>query len=161
VHASGYRGAMRAIVLAIVACIPLAGCGTHGLPTPVASAEPSAVETTAGAPEPATPPEGPPGNTGVVLTDNPSIVNSRPLRFDSWSRLTTDDALALHFTIGSPECSGVHATVRETTETVAVELRSGSLPEAVGRMCTMIAVFGMLDVPLQSPLGDRTVLSVY
>ena len=61
---------------------------------------------------------------------------------ESWSRLPNDDALAVHFTTGSPECYGVHATVRETTETVTVELRSGSLPEAVGRMCIMIAVFG-------------------
>ena len=33
-------------------------------------------------------------------------------------------------------------------------------PEAVGRMCTMIAVLGTLTVPLQDRLGDRTVLSV-
>jgi hypothetical protein len=67
----------------------------------------------------------------------------------------------LYFTVGSPECSGVHANVSETSETVAVEFRSGTLPEAVGRMCTMIAVFGSVDVPLQNPLGDRQVLSVY
>ena len=67
----------------------------------------------------------------------------------------------MHFTTGSPECYGVHAHRAETTETVTVELRAGSLPEAVGRMCIMIAVFGTLEVPLQSPLGDREVLSVY
>ncbi|WP_156419143.1 hypothetical protein [Mycobacterium kyorinense] len=49
----------------------------------------------------------------------------------------------------------------ETAETVAVELRSGTLPQAVGRMCPMIAVFGTLDVPLQSPLGDRHVVTVF
>jgi hypothetical protein len=139
---------MRAFALAVVACIGLFGCGTP------ASAEPAAPTT-------ATPPEQPPDNPGVVFTDNPSIVNSHRLQFDSWSRVGTDDALALHFTVGSPECTGVHATVDETAETVAVELRSGSLPEAAGRVCTMIAVFGTLDVPLLAPLGDRTVLSVH
>jgi hypothetical protein len=152
---------MRAIALAILACMLLAGCRTHGLLTPAASAGPSRTDTTASAPATATPPERPPANTPAVFTDNPSILNSRPLPFDSWSRLGNGDALALYFTVGSPDCSGVHATVRETTETVAVELRGGSLPQALGRMCTMIAVLGTLDVPLQSPLGDRTVLSVY
>jgi hypothetical protein len=139
---------MRAFALALAACISLVGCAT------LASAEPAASTT-------ATPPEQPPDNAGVVFTDNPSIVNSRPLQFDSWNRLDTDDALALHFTVGSPECTSVHATVHETAETVAIELRSGSLPEAVGRVCTMIAVLGTLDVELQTPLGDRTVRSVY
>jgi hypothetical protein len=96
-----------------------------------------------------------------MFTDNPSIVDSRPLAFDSWSRVGTHQALAVHFTIGSPECFGVHANVRETPDTVAVELRSGTLPEAAGRVCTMIAVSGTLEVPLQTPLGDRTVLSVH
>ena len=60
-----------------------------------------------------------------------------------------------------PSASGYSASVRETTETVTVELHAGSPPEAVGRMYIMIAVFGTLDVPLQSPLGDREVLSVH
>lgn len=95
----------------------------------------------------------------VVFTDNPLIVDSHPLRIDSWSRLDADDALAVYFTFGSPDCYGVHAVVDETPETVTVELRGGTLPESVGRMCTMIAVFGKLDVPLQGPLGDREVLT--
>jgi hypothetical protein len=148
----GYRGAMRAIAPVLLACILLAGCGTP------AAAGPRPTET---APTTVAPPERPPGNPGVVFTDNPSIVNSYPLPFDAWSRLGTDDAVAVHFTLGSPDCYGVHTTVHETTEAVTVELRGGSLPEAVGRVCTMIAVFGTLHVPLQNPLGDRTVLSVY
>ena len=96
----------------------------------------------------------------IAFADNPSVVDSRPLPIDSWSQMEGDheEALALHFTIGSPACSGVHVTVHETDEAVAVELRSGRLPAAVGRMCSMIAVFGVLEVPLQSPLGDRQVL---
>lgn len=46
----------------------------------------------------------------------------------------------------SPECFGVHAIVHETPEAVAVELRGGTLPEAVGRACIMIAVSGNLNV---------------
>ena len=54
----------------------------------------------------------------------------------------------------------VGATVVETAQRVTVELRSGTLPEAVGRACIMIAVSGTLEVPLQAPLGERQVISV-
>ncbi len=103
----------------------------------------------------------PPPATGFVFTDNPAIVDSKPLHPDSWSRAAVEDAVTLHFTIASPDCTGVHATVQETPTTLTVALRSGTLPAAVGRMCTMIAGPGTLDVPLQSPLDDRTVLSSY
>jgi hypothetical protein len=111
---------------------------------------------TAGA-EPTAPPEVPPG--GVVFTDNPAIVNPHPIPAESWSRAGTDNAVKVNFTSGADTCFGVHATVQETSETVTVELQSGTLPEAVGRACIMIALFGTLEVPLQGPLGDRQVLS--
>ena len=78
---------------------------------------------------------------------------------DSW-RLVGEDVLALQFTTGTPECSGVHAIVHETPEAVTVELLGGTLPEAVGRACIMIAVFGSLDVQLQQPLGGREVIAL-
>ena len=65
----------------------------------------------------------------------------------------------MNFTSGTDTCYGVHATVQETSETVTVDLQSGTLPEAVNRPCIMIALFGTLEVPLQGPLGDRQVLS--
>jgi hypothetical protein len=106
---------------------------------------------------PIAPPEVPPG--GVVFTDNPDIVDPHLLRVESWSRTPSDNAVAVHFTLGPPECYGVHAGVQETSEAVTVELRSGMPPEALGRMCIMIALFGTLDVPLQAPLADRQVLA--
>jgi hypothetical protein len=93
------------------------------------------------------------------FTNNPSIVDSHPLPVESW-RVVGEDVLALQFTTGTPECFGVHAIVHETPETVTVELRGGTLPEAVGRACIMIAVFGSLDVHLQQPLGERAVISL-
>ena len=96
----------------------------------------------------------------VVFGDNPAIVDPHPIAFDSWSRVPGDRAVAVHFTTGTPECYGVHATVTETAQTVSVELQSGSLPEAVGRACIMIAVSGTLEVPLGGPLGGRQVLRV-
>ena len=102
-----------------------------------------------------------PADGRFVFTDNPSIVDQHPMQAESWSRVGNDHALAVHFSTGTPECFGVHATVTETAENVNVELRGGTLPGAVGRACIMLAVFGTLEVPLQSPVGDREVLSVY
>lgn len=94
-----------------------------------------------------------------VVLDDPSIVDGRPLPVDAWSRSPSADAVAVHFSLGSPDCTGAHAEVRETEDSVTVELRAGTRPEAVNRVCTMIVVPATLDVGLHSPLGDRTVLS--
>jgi len=101
------------------------------------------------------------GPAGVVFVDNPAIVDAHPMPAESFSRVPGDDAVAVHFTTGTPECYGVHAVVTETAQTVSVELQSGSLPEAVGRACIMIAVSGTLEVPLNGPLGARQVVSVW
>ena len=103
------------------------------------------------------PPEAPPG--GVVFTDNPVIVDPHPMHIESWSRAVDDNAVSVNFTSGTDTCYGVHAAVHETPDTVTVDLQGGTLPEAVGRACIMIALFGTLEVPLEAPLGDRQVLS--
>ena len=100
------------------------------------------------------------GPAGVVFADDPAIVDAHRMPAESFSRVAGDHAIAVRFTTGTPECYGVHATVAETAQTVDVELLSGSLPEAAGRACIMIAVSGTVEVPLQSPLGERQVRSV-
>ncbi|MGE2722377.1 hypothetical protein [Mycolicibacterium celeriflavum] len=102
-----------------------------------------------------------PGYPGLLFTDNPAIVDAHPLRAESYNRVPGDRAVGVHFTTGTPQCYGVHATVQETAETVTVELLGGTLPEAVGRPCIMTAVSGILDVPLQEPLGTRQVLTAF
>ncbi len=102
-----------------------------------------------------------PGYPGLVFVDNPAIVDAHPLRAESYNRVPGDRAVGVHFSTGTPQCYGVHATVQETAETVTVELLGGTLPEAVGRPCIMIAVSGILDVPLQNPLGTRQVLTAF
>lgn len=93
-----------------------------------------------------------------MFIDNPSIVDPHRVPVESWSR--SGDGLAVNFTSGVPQCSAVHADVVETADSVTVDLRGGMPPEAVGRICILLAVMGTLDVPLQSPLGDRQVFSV-
>ncbi len=85
-----------------------------------------------------------PGDAGVVFVDNPAIVDSAAdARRIVQPASPIDRAVTVHFTTGTPECYGVHATVAETADRrSAVELHGGTLPEAVGRACIMIAVSG-------------------
>ncbi|ATL70715.1 hypothetical protein [Nocardia terpenica] len=113
---------------------------------------------------PSTAPSGPgpteqvPPQPGRMFTANPAIVGARVLPFDSWSRVAPD-RIAVNFQIGSPDCYGVDVSAAETDSTVTITLREGTLPEATGRMCTMIAVFGTVEVQLKQPVGNRKVLS--
>jgi hypothetical protein len=103
-------------------------------------------------------PEVPSGGR-IEFKDTPSVLDPHTVNIESWSRGSTDDVVAVNFTSGTPECSGVHAIVQETDDSVSIDLKGGTLPDAFGRMCIMLAVFGTLDVPLHAPLGDRRVLS--
>ncbi|WP_040782751.1 hypothetical protein [Nocardia pneumoniae] len=145
-------GRMTAAVAVALACLATTSCGDSK------DAEPQPKTSTTQTAGPSTPIEDPKGDQGTILTADPTIVGAHPIPFRSWTRLA-DDRIAVNFETGIPECYGVDATVTETDSTVTVELRSGTRADAVGRMCTMIAVFGTLEVPLKAPLGNRAVLS--
>ncbi|MDH6195391.1 hypothetical protein M2272_002031 [Mycobacterium frederiksbergense] len=133
---------MRVVPTAVLAgLLLLAGC-----PTAVADPNPVAV------------PEMPPDPARTLFTDNPTIVDPHMTQIESFSR----DArgLLVNFTAGTPDCFGVHLITQETTDAVTIELRGGTPPESVGRMCIALAVRGTAEVPLQAPLGDRQVLAV-
>ena len=141
-------GAAAATLLALLA----AGCGQAN------NGDTQADTTTSTSSGPNTPTEQATPDPGRTFTANPAIVDAHAMTFDSWSPLAAD-RVAVNFQIGSPDCFGVDVTTTETSNTVTIALRSGRLPEAQGRMCTMIAVFGTLDVQLKQPLGNRKVLS--
>ncbi|MGW4531327.1 hypothetical protein ACWEOI_10285 [Nocardia sp. NPDC004340] len=132
--------------------IGLTACGSSGDSGGTSSSSTGATTTAA------TPTEATNGQIGREFTADPTIVSPHGISFDSWTRVAPDK-IAVNFQTGSPECYGVDASVKETSSTVTVDLRSGTRADAVGRMCTMIAVFGTLEVQLKSPLGDRKVLS--
>ncbi|OBF12519.1 hypothetical protein [Mycobacterium sp. ACS4331] len=122
------------------------------LTVPVASADPTPTVTQI--------PERPAPSDLETFTDDPAIVDARPLAIESWSRQPDGAAISVHFTSGTPQCHGVHAEVAETADLVAVKLRSGTRAEAVGRACIEIAVFGELTVNLDTPVADRAVVSI-
>nr|WP_227999254.1 hypothetical protein [Nocardia australiensis] len=144
--------------VAAAAAIMLVGLAVAGCGSSEDGAAQENTTTSATKTAPATPVEDTGGNSGQLFVADPTIVGAHPIPFTSWTRVA-DDRIAVNFQTGSPECYGVDATATETDTTVTIELRSGTRADAVGRMCTMIAVFGTLEVPLKAPLGDRQVLS--
>jgi hypothetical protein len=130
------------------AAIAMTAAAVLVLGAPIAAAEPT----------PVAPPELPLDPARILFIGNPAIVDPHPMTVESWSR--KGDGLVVNFTTGTPECSGVHATVQETADSVTVDLRGGQPPSSFGRACILIAVAGVVDVPLHSPLGDRHVLSL-
>lgn len=105
-------------------------------------------------------PERPAPDGVTTFTDDPAVVDTHPQAIESWNRLPQPDVVAVNFTTGTPECFGVHADVQETVDLVAIKLRSGTLPEAVGRACIMIGVVATLPVRLSAPVGSRAVVSI-
>ena len=145
--------AHRATVIASV----FAAVGGLGLSSAVATGEP------VGDPPPpiiTTVPEMPLPEGLTQFADNPAIVDSHPQNIESWSRLPDDRTVAVQFTTGTPVCFGVDVEVQETADIVAMKLRSGTLPEAVERACTMIAVLGTVTAVLEAPVGHRAVVSI-
>ncbi|WP_067698138.1 hypothetical protein [Nocardia jejuensis] len=152
-YANSRRRLLAATAIAFLS-VSVAACGNSDSNGDKSkSSTTSAGDTTAAGPTEATG-----GSIGRTFTADPSIVSPHPIVFDSWTRVAPDK-ISVNFQTGSPECYGVDATTTETDSTVTVELRGGTLPSAVGKMCTMIAVFGSLEIPLKAPLGDRKVVS--
>ncbi|MGV0810417.1 hypothetical protein ABQF34_00495 [Mycolicibacterium boenickei] len=118
----------------------------------------TACPSAAAAPNPVAVPEVPPDPERTLFVDNPAIVDPHMTRIESFSR--DEGGLRVNFTAGTPDCFGVHLVTQETAEAVTIELRGGTPPESVGRMCIALAVPGTAEVALQAPLGSRQVLAV-
>ncbi len=120
----------------------LAGC-------PTAAAEPNPVAV----------PEVPPDPGADAVHRQPR--DRRPSHdHGSNPSAATRDGLLVNFTAGTPDCFGVHLVTQETADAVTIELRGGTPPESVGRMCIALAVHGSAEADLQAPLGSRQVLAV-
>lgn len=130
---------MRVVATAgLVGLLLLAG-------SPTATADPSQVAV----------PEVPPDPARTLFADNPAIVDPHLTRIESFSR--EGERLLVNFTAGTPDCFGVHVIAQETADAVTIDLRGGTPPESVGRMCIALAVDGTAEVALQAPLGSRQV----
>ncbi|MBO0676204.1 hypothetical protein JRC04_01865 [Mycolicibacterium sp. S2-37] len=134
---------MRVALSAVVAGL----CLNFGCMPAVALAAPTTTD----------PVERPLSSAEILFGDRSDIVETAPLNFDSWSRI--GDGVRVYFVSGTPTCYGVHATAAETPDAVTIRLQEGLLPEASNRRCTANGVLGAIDVALDAPIGDRTLLT--
>lgn len=144
---------MRVFAVAALICLVLAGCssGTEDAAEPTSTSQPPT--TTAVPTIPKTPVE----DFRTTYTPRPDIVRAYDTPVESWSELNPN-TIAVNFTAGTPECYGIDPVVTETDTTVEVTVRAGVLPETADKMCVLISLMGTVEVPLQAPIGDRTVV---
>ncbi|KAB5607440.1 hypothetical protein EHS19_04530 [Bifidobacterium jacchi] len=71
--------------------------------------------------------------------------------------MVSDRSVRVFFTMGSPQCHGVRATVEEDAATVRIDLYEGTLPDAPAE-CTLNAVSASLVVSTRDPIGTRSVV---
>jgi hypothetical protein len=152
---------MKFLAAGVLLCILLVGCGNA---TTEASDDAEPTSSAAGADlmhSPSSPPvpiEVPVGEVGTMFDSTPDLVRAAPTPFESWSQISPN-TIAIHFVTGTPECYGAEAQVTESATEVVVALRTGTLPEAADKACIMVAVYGTMQMTLQAPLGDRTVVN--
>lgn len=157
----GYLGGMRFLAAGVLLCFLLVGCGSEMADS---SESVETTETTAPADmmhNPSAPPvpvEVPVGEVGTMFESTPTLVRAAPTPFESWSQISPN-TIAIHFVTGTPECYGAHVDVTESATEVVVALRTGTLPEAADKACIMVAVYGTMQMTLQSPLGDRAIVN--
>lgn len=153
---------MRIVAAGLMLCVLLVGCtsqAAEGVDAPTAAnAADTDVDTARTSSAPPPPEEVPVGDVGTMFVSTPGLVRAMPTPFESWSHISPN-TIAIHFVTGTPECYGADAQVTETDTEVIIALRTGTLPEAADKACIMVAVFGTMQMTLQSPLGDRKIVN--
>ncbi|RRQ28083.1 hypothetical protein DK926_09340 [Rhodococcus sp. Eu-32] len=151
---------MRKVAAGLMLCVLLGGCSSQAVSDDVDADGPT--NAPAGLMHsPSAPPvpiEVPVGEVGTMFDSTPGLVRATATPFESWSQVSPN-TIAIHFVTGTPECYGAEAQVTETDSHVVIALRTGTLPEAADKSCIMVAVYGTMQMTLQSPLGDRAVVN--
>ncbi|WP_072805425.1 hypothetical protein [Rhodococcoides yunnanense] len=152
---------MRFLAAGLLLCVLLVGCSseaaTYDEDTDTTSSTAPA-ELLHGPSAPPVPVEVPVGEVGTMFDSTPELVRASSTPFESWSQISPN-TIAIHFVTGTPECYGADAQVTETDTEVVIALRTGTLPEAADKACIMVAVYGTMQMTLQSPLGDRAIIN--
>jgi hypothetical protein len=147
-----------ALLLLIVGAL-LAACSYQpfigGDPSAPASADPeSPVGTEPGSHEPV-----PTGDPAVREAPNPDVVDPHQTAVDHYAIGVDGRTVVVYFWGGSQACFGLQQVDLSTDpdDTTVVTVFEGTLPEAVGQACDMIAVLKSTVVTLDAPIvSDAT-----
>jgi hypothetical protein len=83
------------------------------------------------------------------------LLNEADLEWTRWEIL--DGTHVRVFFVGdNPKCHGIHTTVEETSTTVTIALRQGTVPDAP-EACAAVAYQGSALVSLASPVAARSI----
>ncbi len=93
--------------------------------------------------------------------DPSQIVDAKPWAIDQALAVSADSAeVVVRFTAGNPPCTQARATVVETNETVEVSLEVGLHPNVAAMSCLAGTSGSEIVVPLEAPIGTRTVTAI-
>jgi|SRR5215207_6212426 len=163
----------RRTVFAVLAAAGLALAGCAGDPDSAAPAAPAANPTPTKPANPAEPGDGVTSTTfpsptatpsfggdenAQLVTAKPGTINPRPV---SWQRAKPSPdgrSVRIFFVSGVEPCYVLDHVKVSYLDQVVITLYEGSRHTAKRQVCIDIGVFKAVDVPLDQPLGARTVV---
>jgi len=158
-------GHRHLVALVVIVAVTAAACGADDTTETVGEADSSA-DTSA-------PSDGQTANsqagdepTPVVDDDEgyeptlamPNITDPRPHPIDDVVVSEDGTTVGVRYEAASEPCSGAVAEVAETADTIEVTLETGLNPDAASMSCIAQIIRYELAVPLDEPLGDRTIV---
>lgn len=136
------------VVVGLLGCSDDDSTSSDGPDAPVTAGPPDGSDTTAPAP----------GDGIPVVSPTPGLDGVVAAAIDGLEQVG-DDKLQVTFYNGVPECYGVdRVEVEESDTEVTVSVFTGSIPQDGDVACIEIAQLVAVTVPLDAPLGERTVV---
>jgi len=137
----------RLLALAAAVSLGLAACGPDDPDTTTETTEDLVQPTDDGADSDYTP-----------LTPRADLISLAPGAIDEIvADPTNDSQLLLHFEGAAEPCSGAAVTVTESSTSVIIEFQVGLDPNAAAMSCIAQVFDYEIVIPLEAPLGDRTI----
>lgn len=135
--------------LVVVAVLGLLVAGCSGGSGPVPDPEPTAAPASSAAHR--VEPE------DRVLRSDEEPVDPDPVPINRWEQVGEDELL-LYVTSGPPECEGAAVDLSEAEDEIRVGVSVGVRASRGEMACAAVAVESVVEVALESPVGDREVV---
>lgn len=102
---------------------------------------------------------GNPVTGGYQLTDaQPDMISGQPAPIDEVV-IVDDQTIGVRYENGSEPCSLADVTVTETDAEIVVALQTGLHPNAAAMSCIAQVLSYEIQVSLDAPVGDRTIVT--
>jgi len=95
-----------------------------------------------------------------VLRTDEEPLDPEPVPLDGWEQVG-EDVLRLYVTSGPSRCHGAEVDLAENEDEIRVGVSVGVRASAGELACAAVTVESIVDVPLESPVGDREVVDTH